>query len=372
MASVDATPFTDLTIFDRSADDVREMALVEAETQLPEWTRRAGTNEMAILGAMALEVAEAIYAINRVPSSVMEGLLTLFDLERDAGLEAVTSVTFTLADGAGYTVPAGTRVRLDTASGPVVFTTDADLVIAPGLTTGTVAATASAVGSTPNGTLAGTAVTTIDPVFFVESAVLGAAVSLGRDPEDVVDWFERGAQRLTRLTDALVLPAHFEAAALEDANVARVLAIDLYDGTGGPPYTDTGHITVVVRGASGNLSAGQKTALETTLETDALASLDVHVIDPTITTVPVTVTVKAKAGYVAADVQADVEDAIDGYLDPATWPWAATVRRTELIPLIDGVAGVDYVDTLTAPAVDVPLTGDGPLADAGVITVTVT
>jgi hypothetical protein len=111
--------------------------------------------------------------------------------------------------------------------------------------------------------------------------------------------------------------------------------------------------------------------IEDALEEAALANLDVHVEPPTVTAVDVTATVVRLTGHDPVTVAEDVETALAAYLDPGAWEWGAVVRRNELIALMDAVTGVDYVDTITTPAADVPLAGVGPLAELGAVAITV-
>jgi uncharacterized phage protein gp47/JayE len=128
----------------------------------------------------------------------------------------------------------------------------------------------------------------------------------------------------------------------------------------------------VVYGNGATLSSGDKTTILNSITPLTLANLQTHVIDPTITTVAVTATVKKLAGYDSTALNTAITTAIQNYLSPMTWDWSGTVRRNELITLISNVPGVDYVTTLTAPAADVTLTGNGTLAQAGTVTITVT
>jgi len=365
--SPDALPSAELLLYDRSPEELRTLALAHAQTLMPEANFREASVETNMVDAHALVFSEVVFAINRVPKAVLEDVLTLLDITRDAGAPATTTVLFNLADDDGHTIPAGTRVRLDISGEAWVFALDVDAVAAPTETTATAAATAEVVGATPNGIAAGTAVIPVDQLFFVDSAEIDSEIAAGRDPESDLAWTTRAGQALRQLSQVLVLNGQFTAASLLDPAVFRAFTIDTYDGTGGPPYTDPGHVTVVARGVAGNLSAPQKAALEASLEAKVVAGVDVHIIDPTITSVAVTATVGIKTGFVEADVLAAVETALQGYLSPDTWDWGGTVRRNELISLIDQVSGVDYVATLTAPAADVALSGDGPLADAGAL-----
>lgn len=141
--------------------------------------------------------------------------------------------------------------------------------------------------------------------------------------------------------------------------------------TAGTPGAHAGYISVAVYGPTGPLSTAAKNTLLLTFEDAAAANLGVRVIDPTLTNVNVTATVRALPGFDPVFVRSDIETVLRGYLSAAEWPWSGTVRRNELIALIDTVLGVDFVESIAAPAADVILTGVAPLATAGTVTITV-
>lgn len=367
--SPDAVEAVDLSIFDRTAEQLRSLALTDAATRIPEWTPREGNVEVTLIDSFALVIAELIFTINRVPRAVLFDVLGLLDIVKDPGAQATTTVQFNLSDNAGHIVPIGTRVRLDVQGGAIVFELTADAVAAPTQTTATAAAVAQIVGATPNGIAAGTALAMVDQIFFVDTAEIDSTIQDGRDPEDDAAYAARAAQRLAEFSSVTVLNSQFTARALENPAVHRALTIDTYDGSGGPPYTNGGHVTVVVYGQGGNLSAPEKAELLADLQDRVVAGVIVHLIDPMLTSVAVTATVAIQDGFVEADVLQAVEDALTAYLSPSDWDWAATVRRFELISVIDQVAGVDYVATLTVPAADVTLAGDGPLPTPGTMTI---
>lgn len=381
MAAPDVTPYVDLTLLDVDAQTMKDRALTDAATKFPDWEQREGTIEVALIEAFSLVVDELVFAVNRIPGAVVEVLLNLYGLTRDPGAPAAATVTFTLADTTGHTIPAGTRLLLDLgeAVDPLELTTDVDLIIPAGAATvpqRTVAVTATGEPSEEGaGTAAGTELEVLDAVPYVDAVVLATPIGGARDPEDGPAFIERGIVLLTRLVTTLVAPAHFTAAALEEPYVDRAFTIDRYDPGQAPPTGRNGHVTVVAAAPGGvALAAPDKVTLETKLEDAALASIDVHIADPTITAVDVDVTVTLAAGSLAATVQAAVLAALDAYLNPASWPFGATVYRNEVIALVDNTAGVDRVTALTlnGGAGDVTLAGIGPLADlAGGSSVTV-
>jgi len=120
------------------------------------------------------------------------------------------------------------------------------------------------------------------------------------------------------------------------------------------------HDGVVLVAVGGNVSTAASASVEVPVSTANLADLyesvtertpsgvTVDVMSAELASVSVTANVVAQSGTVASTVRTSVEDAIKAYLDPNVWDWSTnTVRKNELIALIDSVAGVDYVSSLT-------------------------
>lgn len=369
MTTPDAPGYNDLRLYDRAPSELVARAVLDAVTKLPAWKPTDGNVELVLLEAMALQVAELVYTANRLPLAIVNDLQSLYGITRDPGTAPSGVVTFTLADTAGYTVPAGSVLRLIVGGGTAVdWTLNTDAVAASGTSACSAAATASVATDLANGTPDGTVLQVLSPLPMVDSARL-SAVQPGVDPETDQQWRDRGVRRFARLSEVLVLTSHFTDAALETAGVARATTVDQFNGTA----TAAGHVTVAVLGPSGTLLSGSdKAALAASLQARSISGLTVHVIDPTITTVNVTATVKALPGTVGSDVQAAAVTALQGYLSSLSWGWSATVRRFDLVALLKAVPGVDFVVSVTTPAADVALSGAAPLATLGTATVTVT
>lgn len=487
--SIDITPYVDLTVFDRDAVSIVEMALQAALTRLPDWKPNEGNTETVLIEAFAVEVVELIYAANRAPRKITEVLLRLFSLTPDVGAPSTADLNFTVSDTLGHVVPAGTRVRLELGAGvmPLDFLTDSDLTIDAGFLVGTVASTAVESGIRSEDTPSGTALALVDAVFFVDDVELDTVPTGGRDPETADAFLTRGVAKLARLVTTLVLPEHFQLYAVDEGGMGRAFAIDNYDpslhneiqrltitGTptgggvqltvpgvtgGGPTATiphnataddvqdalellagivagdvhasggpwpgtpidiefrrafaaqniatittsstlsggvgpaigvttvqagnttggggDAGYVTVAVLSSSGaDVSDAEKAVIAGEMDALAQANLSISVVDPTVSLVAVVATVQSAAGYDPAVVQASIETALTEYMDPLTWPWDSLVRRNDLIALIEGIDGVEYLvagDPAT-PAADVVLPGIAPLAqfDLAGSTITVT
>lgn len=368
--SPDVTRYTDLTVYDADPSTLVQRAVLNALQYLPGLQVVEGDTAMVVWEGMALIISELVYAVNRLPGATVETLLGLFNLPRLQGTPPTTSVTFTVETTNGYTVPAGTGFQVSTPRGPVSFTTDKPLAIASGSTIGTVTATGTSNTDQANGVASGTQVTVTQPLFVVTSAVLASVVTAGALPESSSAWLSRATTALQSLNSTLVLPAHFQAYAL--ANGAyRAYVEDNYDAS--IPATAAGVVSLAVLGQGGaTLSAPAKSAMQVAMNAQAVANLLVRVVDPSVTTVNVTVTVMATAGTDSTALQTAVAAAIRGYLSPDAWQWGNVVRVYKLVNVIENVPGVDYiVGNLTAPSADVTLSGFGPIAEAGTVTVTV-
>ena len=109
MASPDARPYIDLTVYDMQPIDIYDAALEYARTSLPDWTPVTGSIEDAIVQSASYMTGQLLAAINRLPSGNIEGLLRLLGVERNSGTAASATVQIEVVDDAGYTIPAGTR-----------------------------------------------------------------------------------------------------------------------------------------------------------------------------------------------------------------------------------------------------------------------
>jgi len=227
VASPDLSGYVDLTLDDRTAQDVFAGAITNALSRTPDWTPIEGDIGVTVMEAMALEVSELITAVNRVPGAVAEVVFDQYGIVRFLGTQPTVTVEFTASDALGHDLLAGIRVVLQiTGDDPVVFTTSAPFSIAPGATTGTVLATGDRLTTDANGTPDGTTLQIADSVSFLESAATSGVVSGGADPEADVDWLGRVVARLSRLSEVLAVPASFQSAALENPLVLRATSMD--------------------------------------------------------------------------------------------------------------------------------------------------
>jgi hypothetical protein len=96
------------------------------------------------------------------------------------------------------------------------------------------------------------------------------------------------------------------------------------------------------------VSASNLTDLYESLDERTPSGLTIDVMSAELAEIDVTATVQKKTGFTASTVQTAITNALKAYIEPNTWDFDhSTVRRNEIIALIDGVEGVDYVSSLT-------------------------
>lgn len=310
--------------------------------------------------------------------------------------QASVDSTWTMRDDAGYTILSGTLVSIDIdGSNQAAFET-VDTVTVPAGSTATAAgevqlrAVIAGAAATDLGA-AGSEITLIDSLSFIDSITLVGPTSGGVDAETFDDYVDRLSEELRLLTPRPILPPDFAILAKRVPGVGRATAIDLYNPAA--PGTPTArYVTVaVIDEFANNVSGTIKTAVQDYLESLRESNFVVPVIDPTRTVIDVNVVGIAKAGWDAAEVEARVETAITNFLDPITWGTEAgvgespqwinepVVRHQDLSTVINNVDGFDYWTTLqlrVPPAAlgtaDITMTGAAPLPTVGAITVAVT
>jgi uncharacterized phage protein gp47/JayE len=355
-----------LTVDDRDPQAVFDSALSTFQALAPTARPRNGSVEVILLEAFATASADTIYALNRVITLAVEGVIGLYGVPRSLGTSAAGTVTLTLDGTRDLTVTAGQRLSEPT-TGLVLLVTAATTVT--GATTITVPVATEAASGAGNSITAGMGVDLLDAIPYVVSGAIATALTGGSDPESDASFIDRASTVLARVTSSLVLPSHFTAYALEDTRVLRATTVDLFH-PGGTAGTDLGDLTVYVQGRGGALSAAVKAEIKAAMMERSSAMLTVYVEDADIVTQAITLAVVALPGYSTTTVRDDVTAALTAWMSPDVWTWGRDIMVTEIIDIAADVTGVDYVDTVTAPATTVTLTPE-QLAIVGTITVTV-
>lgn len=351
---------------DRDPQAIFDSSLATFQALAPTARPRNGSVEAILLEAFATASADVIYALNRVISLAVEGVIGLYGVPRSPGTSATGTVTLTLDGARDLTVTAGQRLS-EPSTGLVLVVTAT--TSGTSTSTLTVPVATELAGGAGNAISAGSPVDLLDAIPYVVSAAVATALTGGSDAESDATWLDRASTVLARVTSSLVLPVHFTAYALEDTRVGRATVIDLFH-PGGTPGSDLGDLTVYLYGRGGLLSADVKAELQAAMALRTAAMLTVYVQDAGIVTQNLALTVHALPGYSTDDVRDAVTVALRAWMSPDAWTWGRDILTTEIIDVAADVTGVDYVDTVTTPSGTVTV-GASQLALAGTVTVTV-
>lgn len=356
-----------------SEEDLLQLALDYCQAALPEWSPRAGNTEVVLAEALAQMTTVLAFAVQQVPEVLLEQLLRLYGVRRDPGSPTKAVARIEVSGGHPmYTIPAGTllRLELESTGESIDFTTDGSLEIRTDEgTTARQAITAVDPGTDFNDLPAGHSVTVVDSLPFIESVRLDSPTSGGRDEETDQSFQSRAAALLGRLVSTLVIPEHFRLAALELASVGRAREIDLHDPAQPDNPEAIGHITVFVTDRAGRaLTASDRASVVESLRRQAMASLIVHVEDPSYTELSIAVEVEAHPEANPEAVRSAVETRLRAWLSPAQWNWGSSVTQFGIVTQAAGAPGVAHVRTASETT---ELSGIAPLPDLQDVTVTV-
>lgn len=351
----------------------------------PDWEPADGNLEVWIIKALTFRISEMAETAVDVADEIFASYGTMRGIPRFDPSPAVGESTWTFNGTDGYTIEAGIEVTIPVSgSDSMIFQVAEDTVVPAGETSASVPLIATDAGADGNG-LTGNP-TLVDALVWVQNITLDAPTTGGVDEEDISEYLERLTKRLRIASETPIVPADFETIAITYFTfVGRAVARDGYD-----PVTDTENnermVALAVTDQMGEpLTPAQRSQVATQLEAMREVNFQVHVIDADYTTVDVEYEISPFPGYKLADVRAAVDSALTTYLSPAEWGrsqiagsaaqfvLSQTLRYFELVALIDGVPGVDYLENLQIrksggswSTTDLALTGAVPLTRPGV------
>lgn len=239
MPSPDFSQYIDLTVDDRTAEDLYDEAVEYARIALPEFTPRVGTIEDSILQACALLASSNIATLNRIPGGLMEGILNLMGLERFESSFATVDVIFTLS-GYEESVPIDFFVSFEAQIGDEVvqypFRTTATLT-APNYTNEVTATLVCEVAGVIPSIEDGTELIIIQPNASVISCVTDSSVTQGSEPETDEEYFSRATSFFSSLNTSLVTALQIEEFVV--SNFADAYRCKVYDLKYFPRHVET-------------------------------------------------------------------------------------------------------------------------------------
>ncbi len=362
--AIETVPIPTPLLDPRDGELLAAEAIERASAACPELSLNDPSSPQTVLAeAQGWHVAEVLYAINRLPEAAAVEFARLFGIELRLAAQATTTLTFTVTPPAGVevTIPAGTLVS--DGGSAAVFATTGELVLAPGVTQGSVAAVRMVAGLTR--LASGTLTKLLDPVAWVTAVTNAEAVDSGSEQESVEGALER-ARNYQQRAERIVSARDLEAAILEDVlrgnAVMRVFekTEDGYWGVG-EMGRRVGNTTVVLM-----TRAGQAVSAEVRQQINALAEqfvghVNVFVKDPVYRDFVVSANVRLTGLAAQSVTRARIEGALTSFFGVKASNIGRVVRRSEIIELIESTAGVDSIvpqgggEILASPGADIEL-----------------
>lgn len=354
MTSPDFRQYIDLTLYDVDPFQLYDDAITYAQTSVPEFQPRIGTLEEAIMQAIVYNTAQLIASINRLPDGLMEGLALLTGLTRNEATFATGEVEITVYVSTGDTIPAGTVFTYQTVNDDILtsynFYTTTDLIIPNGNTSGTVAIQGIVAGQYP-ALLDGQEFELVSPAPKVTSIVLSGDLSIGSNAETDTEYLNRAAQHFASLSSCLTTKSQMANYISSNyANIPYSAVFDLTDsgdllfGAADAP----GYVTVVaISPTGGNVSAGDKTDLQTDLESKSVAGLVIDIVDAEFVPITIDLEFALLNGYNSLTVQNAVETRLTELMSYKGYDFRGEIVQNELVSQLSQVAGVKYVSNIT-------------------------
>lgn len=365
MVSPDFSTYVDLTPFDATVTSILEESITQARALIPSWEPRVGQMETTLLEATAYQTATLANAANRLPAATVETLLKLYGVTRSNGVKASATITINFTDAAGYTIPVSTPFAYYGNSGEVlVYMLDAAQTVSVGASQLTLSpVTAQAIGSAYNNPPNGSVLQVLATVPYISSVVLDAKPALGADAETDEVYFSRAITVLAGYSSVLATETQIQSYVLSNYPVTG-FRVKTYNKrryadrnmvTGGVEHT--AHILMSLASENVNgysrsvndatLAAADLATITSVLNTKVGTGLSIEVHNAELVGVGVTLEVYKTTSAASGTVNAAVQTALRTYLDSDAWDWERVVRKNEIISLVDGVTGVDYVKSVT-------------------------
>jgi hypothetical protein len=202
-------PYIDVPI-DTDPQDVSQDAYTFLQSVIPGWDPNVGNLDVWIIQALATAAAESRDVASRVPTSIFRWFgAYLVGIQPVDATSAAVSVTVTVRDNLGYTIPANTVFGIDIdGTEQAAFQNINNVVINAGSTTATfdIVAVTPGAASSGLGTL-GEAAKLITPLDYVTTAILQGTTSGGVDAEEDGVYLNRLQAQLTLLAPRPTSPS---------------------------------------------------------------------------------------------------------------------------------------------------------------------
>lgn len=371
------TDFVDIP-FDTSAADYEDIALAYLQSRWPDWVPADGDPEVIQIEALA-PIAEDLGTVlsNMSKAALIQFGVQLLNQPYGVGTSAYTTVTFTVEDNAGHTIPAFGALEID----GVAFQLLGDVEVPAGSTTADGIVASVDPTAAANGLTGDTSISALTMPSFVTGMAVVGVTDGGSDPQTDDDYASQLSRDRRLNSKALVVGLDYELEALDTPGIGRAHA----------DMPTTRNVTVTVLGTDGAAAnAGVKTSLANAYAATKAVNAAVTISDPTFNPIDVAYTAQRESGYDTVDLEARINAALVQELSPlthglpdagdpgsavTTWINDPYIYALRLVQVIGNQPGVHRVESLTinggADLADFAMAGAVPVPEPGTMTGTI-
>ncbi|ANV88503.1 baseplate J/gp47 family protein [Picosynechococcus sp. PCC 7117] len=312
-------PLDEVILDNRNEEELFEQARVRvfnsSQGTLNDFTENSPL--ASILQGQVFAGAEFLFYANQLPLALVVDFLKVTGVQRNLGTKAKVTLTFSITapQPVSYVIPAGFEV-VDVTSKYSYFT-DSTLTIPPGLTQGSITATAEEVGSAYN--LPAYSINNfIQPLTFLAGVTNTANAAGGTDEEPIATTIKRAIEQLNLKN--LVSATDYELAAQEIlGDGSRCKAIGLLGAQKQPGVLGAVHL-FLINANKDPANDAQLTQVKSALSSRIQLGTSLYVSPMELINVSGDLIAELAEDVSPTEAADDLWQAYQEYLDPSTYP----------------------------------------------------
>ncbi len=334
---------TQPTLWDKDFQTTLDEALKRIKENNPEYTALLPSDPgVTILDVVLYQLVLFGYALNNLPDAALVAFLNYLGVERKGATAAFGTVRVEF-DGElpeDLIFPAGERF---VAVRGITFAAKEEIVAQAGSTyvdIPVICETKGTLGNLP----ANSIIDTYRALPYIKRAYNPEPTQGGVDEESNEAAKERGRQILATVFRA-VTASDWEQVASNISGVARAKAVE-----------KIGKVSLYVLASDLQpMSDDLRGTITNEIEQKRIQGIVWELHDAQLKQIDVVANVKLLAGYSLTTVQAQATQKLSELLNPLIWEWGRKVSISEIMTILEGVDGIDYVDELLLPEQSVTL-----------------
>lgn len=368
--SADFSRYVDLTLYDSDPGALYRSTVDAARLVLPEFTLRQGTVEDTIFQSFAFSSSVIVNAINRLPSRLMEGLVSMAGYERSVGTRSSAVLAVTLYGYEGTTIPTGTQFRYryvepgTSSFEDYVFETIEDTAIAsttsPTVPSANVSVQCTRAGQIP-ALIAGDILLPLSIDTDINAVTVVSFVN-GVEPMGDGEYLDAALTYMESLTEVFATSTQLQNGIL--TTFTNVRRCKVYDVTNSLASTSTsatavpGYVAIYVYGNGAALTTTQLSEIQTWAANRCMAGLVITVSNFILSSPTVAINAVINSRYNASDVVDEMKFLVNESFSYENFPQtelsvaSPQIRTNSIASVVSQMPEVLYVNsvTLTPPA----------------------